>query len=98
MKSIRDLNISFGDSIPTAMVLDDRTRYLFLGSEKGSIYSMKLSTSNSVIDLNTTYHLLQSNVHQGAITKVEKSFSVKSIHVYSSQRKSLEEFLARDFI
>jgi len=58
---IRDINISFDDFIPTTLLINDQTKDLFIGSEKGSIYSTNINKSN---------HLSQINVHQGPITKV----------------------------
>jgi hypothetical protein len=70
LKSIRDIDIPFDDCIPTALAIDDQTRTLFIGSQKGSIYSIKLTQPNSMIDINKSHHLLQINAHQGPVTKV----------------------------
>jgi len=70
LKIIRDINIQFDDCIPTAFLINNETRHLFIGSQNGSIYSIKLTQSNTMIDVNTSLHLLQMNVHQGAVTKV----------------------------
>ncbi len=64
LKSIHDMNISFDDFIPISLLLNNQTQNLFIGSDNGSIYSIKLSQSNP------SYDLLQANVHQGLITKV----------------------------
>ncbi|CAF1441079.1 unnamed protein product, partial [Adineta steineri] len=65
MTNIRDINIPFNDCIPTTLAINNKTRSLFIGSQNGSIYSFKLTQTNSIIDTN---HL--NYVHQGAIKKV----------------------------
>ncbi|CAF2147545.1 unnamed protein product [Rotaria magnacalcarata] len=70
MTTIRNINISIDDFIPTALAIDDETRILFVGTEKGSIYSINLMQTNAPNENNTIGNLLYENVHQGAITKV----------------------------
>ncbi|CAF3386343.1 unnamed protein product [Rotaria socialis] len=70
MTTIRNINISIDDFIPTALAIDDEARILFVGSEKGSIYSINLMQTNAPDENNTMDHLLYENVHRGAITKI----------------------------
>ncbi|CAF3818963.1 unnamed protein product [Rotaria magnacalcarata] len=70
MTTIRNINISIDDFIPTALAIDDETRILFVGTEKGSIYSINLMQTNAPNENNTIGNLLYENVHQGAITKI----------------------------
>ncbi|CAF1929613.1 unnamed protein product [Rotaria magnacalcarata] len=70
MTTTRNINISIDDFIPTALAIDDETRILFVGSEKGSIYSINLMQTNAPNENNTIDHLLYENVHQGEITQI----------------------------
>ncbi|CAF4962716.1 unnamed protein product, partial [Rotaria socialis] len=61
MTTIRNINISIDDFIPTALAIDDEARILFVGSEKGSIYSINLMQTNAPDENNTMDHLLYEN-------------------------------------
>lgn len=69
-KTIRDINIPFDDCIPTALAIDDETHHLFIGSQKGSIYSISLAHTNSIVEKNIAQDSSYTSVHQGSITKV----------------------------
>ena len=58
---------------------------LFVGTEKGSIYAIKLTSTNSIIDTQIFHDSSYVNVHQGAVTKVCLIF-LKSTN-YSSQKQ-----------
>ncbi|CAF1143866.1 unnamed protein product [Rotaria sordida] len=70
MTRIRDINIPYNDCFPTGLAINDQKKILLIGSQNGSIYSIKLTETNSIIDYKSYI-----NLHQGAITNILISFS-----------------------
>lgn len=68
LKNLRDLSISLDNSIAKCLFVNEKMKHLFVGTDRGSIYAIKLSSFDNSIN----EHLSICNVHQRTIQQIHQ--------------------------